>query len=89
MAPLQCCRIDVPEMQGREARSASVLLAELVDAATGIDGLLLAGEERVAVRAHFDLQIVAQRRARQELVPTAAGDVGVFVFRMDAGFHWL
>jgi hypothetical protein len=67
--------------------SGSVLLAEFVDAAAGVDGLLLARVERMAVRAHFDLQILAQRGARQEIIPAGAGDRDFFVFGMNAGFH--
>ena len=38
------------------AGNAGVFLAELVDATGGVDDLLLAGIERMAVRAHFDLR---------------------------------
>ena len=41
----------------------------------------------MAVRADFDLQIMTQRGAREERIPAAANHVGVFVFRMNAGFH--
>jgi hypothetical protein len=68
-------------------RSARVLLSEFVDATAGIDDLLLARIERMAVRADFDLQIVPERRARDERVPAAAGDSRLFVFRMDSGLH--
>src|SRR3989344_2511995 len=47
---------------------ARVLLAELLDAALGVHDLLLAGEERMAVGAHLDVQLVSQGRARGELV---------------------
>ena len=46
---------------GRSNKSACVFLAELVDATAGVNDLLLAGVERVAGRAHFDLQIVPER----------------------------
>ena len=64
-----------------------VLLAELVDAASGVEDLLLAGVERMAVRAHFDLQIVSQSRPRLERIPAGAGHGNFFVFRMRIGFH--
>src|SRR5690348_6878922 len=48
------------------AGGSRVLLAELVDATGGVHDLLLARIERMAVRAHLDLQIVPQRRARLE-----------------------
>ena len=52
---------------GASAAAVRVFLAELVDTAAGVDDLLLAGVERMAVGADFDLQIVADRRARREL----------------------
>ena len=66
---------------------ASVLLAEFVDASAGVDDLLFARVERVAVRADFDLQVVSERGTRDERVPAAAGHGGLFIFGMDAGFH--
>jgi hypothetical protein len=67
--------------------SAGVLLAEFVDAAARVDDLLLAGIERMAVRADFDLQIMTERGTRNERVPAAAGHSRLFVLRVDAGFH--
>lgn len=64
-----------------------VLLAELVDAAAGVHNLLLAGIEGMAVRAHFDLQVMTQCRARDKYVATAASHIDVFVIGMNAGFH--
>src|SRR3984893_6607554 len=69
------------------ARGGGVLLAELVHAARGVDDLLLAGIERVAVRAHLDLQIVSERRTRLERVAARAGDGDLFVLGMYGGFH--
>src|SRR5882672_2287854 len=69
------------------ARADAVFLAELVDAAAGVDDLLLACVEGMAVRAHFDLQIVAERGTGGERVPAAAGHGDVFVFRMNGRFH--
>ena len=68
-------------------RSASVLLAELVHPAARVDDLLLARVERMAVRADFDLQIMAEGRARNERVTAAAGHGRVFVLRVNSGFH--
>ena len=68
-------------------RSGSVLLAELVDAARGVEDLLLAGIERMAVRADFDRKVVSQSRPRLERVPARAGDADVVVFGMRIGFH--
>jgi hypothetical protein len=41
----------------------------------------------MAIGANFDLQILADGRARLELVAAGAGDRDEFVFGMDAGFH--
>jgi len=68
-------------------RLARVLLAELVDATAGVEDLLFARKERVAVRAHFDLEVVAECRTRNEGIPAAAGHRRVFIFRMDCGLH--
>src|ERR1700719_2751031 len=69
------------------ARGGGVLLAELVHAARGVDDLLLAGIEGMAVRAHLDLQIVSERRTRLERVAARAGDGDLFVLGMYGGFH--
>ena len=65
----------------------SVFLAELVDAACGVEDLLLARVERVAARADFDLEVVSQSRPRLECVTARAGDADFFVFGMRIGFH--
>lgn len=67
--------------------SASVFLAELVHATAGIDDLLLAGIEGMAVRADFDLQVVTQSGTRLERVAAGTGHHRVFVLRMDIRFH--
>src|SRR5581483_5616161 len=69
------------------ARRRCVLLAELVHAPGGIDDLLLARVERMAVRADFDLQIVAQRRAGLEGVTAGADHRDLFVLGMNGVFH--
>ena len=65
-----------------------VLLLELLNPASGIDKLHLAGEERMAGRANFDGDIFP-RAARDELVAAAAGDGGFLVIGMNAFFHGL
>src|SRR6185312_3686811 len=60
----------------------AVALAELVDAARGVDHLLLSGVEGVAHRADFDVQWLFHRRARGERVAAAAGHLDFAVFRM-------
>jgi hypothetical protein len=68
-------------------RSGGVFLAELVDAASGVEDLLLARVEGMAVRADFDLEVVSQSRLRFERIPAGAGDADFFVFGMRIGFH--
>src|SRR5262249_53765006 len=65
----------------------SVLLAELVDAARRVDDLLLAREERMAVRAHVDLEVFAHGRTRLEGVAAAAGHRDLGVIGMRSCFH--
>ena len=67
--------------------SRRVLLAELVDAASGIEHLLLARVERVAARAHFDREVLPESRAGRERVAAGAGHRDVLVFRVDRRFH--
>src|SRR5687767_8489246 len=74
-------------LAGTAPALAGVLLAEFVDATAGVDDLLFARIERVAVRAHLDLQVVAKRRARREGVPAAAGHGDLFVLGMNCVFH--
>ena len=69
------------------AGSRRIFLAELVDAPSGIDHFLLAGVERVAVRAHLDLQVLSESGARLERVATRAGDRDLFIVGMNGGFH--
>src|SRR3954470_8688849 len=63
--------------------STSVLLTELVYATASVDDLLLARIEGMAVRADFDLQVMTQRRTRQERVAAGTGHVCVFVLGMN------
>src|SRR5260221_7769172 len=63
-----------------------VLLLELLDAARRVNELHLAGEERMARRADFGVDVFLGA-ARGELVAAAAGDGGFFVFRVDVFFH--
>jgi hypothetical protein len=55
---------------------------EALDATTGVDQLLLAGVERVALRAKLDMQVVF-RRPRVELIPARAVHVGEGVIGVD------
>src|SRR5919108_5659714 len=59
---------------------------EALDAAAGIEKLLLARIERVAVRADLDVQL-GLRRTGLERVPAGAGDGRQDVLGMDASLH--
>src|SRR5882724_4520488 len=65
-----------------------VLLAEFLHAAGGVHDLLLAGVERVAIRADFHVQGLAQRGAGLEGIPATAGDGNFLVFWVDLGLHF-
>ena len=70
------------------ARSSSrVLLAELVDATSGVEDLLFARVERVAARTNFDREILPKGRAGRERVAAGAGHRDVLIFRVDRRFH--
>ena len=73
----------------RSAKLHAVLLAELLNATSGIDNFLLASIERVALRAHFDVQGTAVGGTRLEHVTAAARDVDLFVIRVGIGLHAL
>lgn len=62
-------------------------LLEAVDTAAGIQHLLLAGVERVALRTHIQANVFSQCGASFNYVTTAAGRFDFFVLRMDIGFH--
>ena len=64
----------------------AVLLVELIHAAAGVNELLLAGVERVALGADLDGDVLLRGAG---LVHGAAGaaDGGGLVIRMDTGFH--
>jgi hypothetical protein len=66
---------------------ARVTLAELLDATCSVDDFLLARIERVACRAHFDVQRFVDRRTRRKRVAAAARHLDLAVLRMDTGFH--
>ena len=60
-----------------------VLAAETLDPTPGVEDLLLAGIERVAVGADFQMDVLAQRRAGLDHVATAARGFDGAVLRMD------
>jgi len=63
------------------------LLVEFFNATGGIHNLLLAGVEGVAGGADFHVQGLAQGGFGGEGVAAGAGDLKVFVFGVDTGFH--
>lgn len=68
-----------------------VLASELIDPATGIDNLLLAGIKRMAGRTHFNMQLILEGRACHKLIATAADDFDFLILRVNFRFHnhWL
>jgi hypothetical protein len=85
--PSQHVRESVSERQGRaSARVFAELLAEPLDASSSIDKTLLAGEERMALRAHVRVNL---RLSRSGLERIAAGALHSrrMVLGMDIGFH--
>ncbi len=85
-------RLAAPEQDPRDPVQvlglAAVLAAEFVDAACGVNNLLLAGVERVATGADVHRQgFTAERRPGLKRVPAAAGHGDVAVSGMSFGFH--
>jgi hypothetical protein len=60
---------------------------EALNLARCIDQALLASEEGMARRANVDMQTLLGR-PRLPGVATATGNGGLFVLRMNSGFHW-
>ena len=61
-------------------------LLETINTAAGIDQLLLAGVEGVALGANFNLQL-ALHGTRLKRLTAYATDDGLAIFRMDLFFH--
>ena len=65
-----------------------VFLGEALDAAGGVNELLLASEEGMAIRADFDIQLVAfDRRTSREIVAAGAVHRNGMIVGVDTGFH--
>ena len=62
-------------------------MTELLNATGGVHDLLLAGVERMALGADFDVEIAASGGAGLELVAATAGDSHVRIIWMNIGFH--
>jgi hypothetical protein len=67
-------------------RFARVFLFELLHAPAGIDELLFAGVKRVALGAHFKVQVVPGGTGGK-FIAAGALNLNFFVRRMDAFFH--
>ena len=65
----------------------AIALVEAIDASRGIDQLLFAGEERVASRANFDVQVALLRGAGLERFAASAGNSYIDVFWVNSWFH--
>jgi hypothetical protein len=65
----------------------AVTLVEAIDASGGIDEFLFTGEERVASRTDFDVQVTFLRGAGLECFAARAGDVYFDVFGVNSRFH--
>lgn len=65
----------------------SETLLEAVNSSTRIDNFLLAGVERVTLRAHFDADVFRQCRASFNYGSTAACGCDRLVFRLDIRLH--
>ena len=64
----------------------TVLLVELINAAAGVDELLLAGVEGMALGADFDGDVLLGGAGGDDFAAGAA-DGGLFVLGMDSGLH--
>ena len=64
-----------------------VLAAEALDAARGVEYLLLAGEERVAGRADFDADIALMGRPGQKGITACAMHTRLMVIGVNSCFH--
>jgi len=65
-----------------------ILLLKLIDAARGVNQLLAAGEERVAVGANFNADVALMRRARLKHVSTGADYIELVISGVNSSFHF-
>ncbi len=61
-------------------------LVETVDTSTGVNQLLLAGIERVALGADFNPDVLLGGAGRKDIA-TGTANCGLFVFGMDTFLH--
>jgi hypothetical protein len=64
----------------------AVFPLETLDAARRVNQLLFAGEERVAVRADFHVNVFLRRTSRPRMT-AGANDPAFDIFRMNSFFH--
>jgi hypothetical protein len=62
-------------------------LTELLDAAGGVNNLLLAGVERMALGANFDVHVLGGGGACLELIAATASYVDFSIVWMNVGLH--
>ena len=67
-------------------RLQTVLLVELINAAAGVNELLLAGVEGVALGADFNSDVLLGAAGSDNFAASAA-DGGLFVLGVDSGLH--
>lgn len=70
-------------LTGGHSLGLGVFATEALHAARGVDQLLFAGKERVAVGANFGVDIAFIRGARGEVVPTGADHFDLVIVRMN------
>ena len=63
-------------------------LLELVNTSAGINKLLFAGKERMALRADFNTDHAALSRTGGNFFAASALDYGFTILRMDSGLHF-
>jgi hypothetical protein len=80
------CVLPFPEYQVYNLLLETVLLVELVNAAAGVDQLLLAGVEGMALGADFNGDILLCGTGL-DYVAAGALDGGLLVIRMNSFFH--
>src|SRR5258708_17675333 len=75
---------------GRRFRGLFLAIAQIdpINAPRRVNQLLLAGKERMASRANFDVQVAFASRTRLELFAARAGDLYFAILRMNSGFHF-
>lgn len=65
----------------------AVFLTEFLNTTSGVHNLLFASVKRMAQRADFNVEVLANSGAGLELVAAAASYVNFCVIRMDIGLH--